>query len=250
MREPENKTRSITADFLKGMMILCVMYGHSISMINSLRGVTWQNSSVNVFLTSFEMPLFIMISGYFLWFSLRKKTHFKVLCQRIISIALPLLVWEAVPVIYHLIIEAVNGEFLLSNVKTLCFRLLYPALWFLGCYLMCTIFVILTEWLLSKIHNKKARITFKMGVEADTDVIIMTCIDGKWEAIESVVNNGDGTVTGIFEDICPVAFVVQNDAPVEEDTEQIIWPWFAAGAALLAIIIAIVLFIIKRAKAK
>lgn len=51
-------------------------------------------------------------------------------------------------------------------------------------------------------------IDFDMGIEEDAEVCVMTYIDGKWEEIESAVNNGDGTVTCEFEDLCPVAFSV------------------------------------------
>ena len=47
-----------------------------------------------------------------------------------------------------------------------------------------------------------------LGIEADANLVVMTYIDEEWTEIESVVNNGDGTVTCVFEDICPVAFAV------------------------------------------
>ena len=49
---------------------------------------------------------------------------------------------------------------------------------------------------------------FDLGIEADADLVVMTYIDEVWAEIESVENNGDGTVTCVFEDICPVAFAV------------------------------------------
>lgn len=51
-------------------------------------------------------------------------------------------------------------------------------------------------------------IDFNMGIEADAEVCVMTYIDGEWAEIKSAVNNGDGTVTCEFEDLCPVAFAV------------------------------------------
>lgn len=53
-------------------------------------------------------------------------------------------------------------------------------------------------------------ITFDLGVDADTEVVVMTFVDGEWGHIISVVNNGDGTVTCVFEDICPVVFCVEK----------------------------------------
>lgn len=54
------------------------------------------------------------------------------------------------------------------------------------------------------------KMTFKLGIEKDAELAVMTYIDGEWEDIESVENNGDGSVTCVFEDVCPVAFAVLN----------------------------------------
>ena len=43
----------------------------------------------------------------------------------------------------------------------------------------------------------------------------MVSLDGQWVEAESVMNNGDGTVTVVFEDICPVAFCVKRSAQTE-----------------------------------
>lgn len=53
-------------------------------------------------------------------------------------------------------------------------------------------------------------VTFDLGVAGGDDVIVMTYNNGKWQPIVSVKNNGDGTVTCDFEDICPVAFAVKQ----------------------------------------
>lgn len=58
--------------------------------------------------------------------------------------------------------------------------------------------------------GKTLTVNFNLGVNAGTEVVVMTYIDGKWEKIQSVVNNGDGTVTCVFEDICPVVFAVKE----------------------------------------
>lgn len=55
-------------------------------------------------------------------------------------------------------------------------------------------------------------IKFDLGVDADTEVLVLTYIDGEWDFIESVTNNGDGTLTCVFEDICPVVFCVETES--------------------------------------
>lgn len=61
-------------------------------------------------------------------------------------------------------------------------------------------------------------LTFDLGIQAYADIAVLAYIDGQWVHIESVVNNGDGTVTCVFEDICPVAFVMEADAEYRPDT--------------------------------
>ena len=51
-------------------------------------------------------------------------------------------------------------------------------------------------------------VDFAMGVEAGAEVAVFTYIDGQWNAIVEATNNGDGSVTCVFEDLCPVAFAV------------------------------------------
>ncbi len=51
-------------------------------------------------------------------------------------------------------------------------------------------------------------VDFDLGIEAGAKVAVFTYIDGKWSEVVSAANNGDGSVTCVFEDLCPVAFVV------------------------------------------
>lgn len=56
--------------------------------------------------------------------------------------------------------------------------------------------------------------TFDLGVKAHEEIIVMNYYDGKWAEIESVKNNGDGTITGVFEEKCPVVFCVKTDSTI------------------------------------
>lgn len=51
-------------------------------------------------------------------------------------------------------------------------------------------------------------ITFDLGVSKNTDVYCMSYKNSAWNPVVSCVNNGDGTVTCVFEDFCPVSFSV------------------------------------------
>ena len=51
-------------------------------------------------------------------------------------------------------------------------------------------------------------VKLNLGVEAGANIAAFTRIDGEWAPVVETVNNGDGTVTCVFEDLCPVAFAV------------------------------------------
>lgn len=53
-------------------------------------------------------------------------------------------------------------------------------------------------------------VTFDLGVAAEAEVVAFSFVDGEWIEAVSVVNNGDGSVTVVFEDICPVVFAVKE----------------------------------------
>ncbi|MBR5020074.1 MAG: LPXTG cell wall anchor domain-containing protein [Oscillospiraceae bacterium] len=65
------------------------------------------------------------------------------------------------------------------------------------------------EWL--KEDDTQIRVTFDLGVEAGLEIIVLVYVDGEWVPARSVKNNGDGTVTVVFDDICPVAFCVKRN---------------------------------------
>lgn len=94
-------------------------------------------------------------------------------------------------------------------------------------------------------------ITFDLGVEPGTEVVVMAYIDGQWAPIHSVKNNGDGTVTCVFDQICPIAFCVEekDDAPKTGDVaipQLILWTVLLLGSFAAVV----VLLLSKRRKSK
>lgn len=72
------------------------------------------------------------------------------------------------------------------------------------------------EWLAQE--GNTITVTFDLGVDANAEVLVLSYVNGQWIPAEKVINNGDGTVTVTFEDICPVAFCVVNgktDGPAQ-----------------------------------
>ena len=99
------------------------------------------------------------------------------------------------------------------------------------------------------------RITFDLGVAADEKIYTLTYKEGEWNPIVSTVNNGDGTVTCVFEKLCPIAFCVGRpgtDTPGLPDRPDIpsagtgdpaggqMMIWIVLGSVCLVALIAVV----------
>lgn len=89
-------------------------------------------------------------------------------------------------------------------------------------------------------------ITFDMDLGVDEKVTVLTFIEdeatrsgepkGNWVPVESAVNNGDGTLTVVFEDICPVVFLVEQteDIPTPP-TGDAAGKWLILAVGLMVI---------------
>ena len=104
------------------------------------------------------------------------------------------------------------------------------------------------EWLAQ--DDTTITVKFDLGVAAGVDVEVLTYINGQWQPIKSVKNNGDGTVTCVFEDICPVAFCVEGnktDIPAQtgDTVGQNLILWVVLMVASLA---AVVVLLVRRRK--
>ena len=88
------------------------------------------------------------------------------------------------------------------------------------------------------------KITFDLGVKAGVDVYTMTYKNSEWNPIVSCENNGDGTVTCVFEKLCPVEFSVENDGntPTTGDNSNLSLWGLVALVALLAIVALTVIY--------
>ncbi len=88
------------------------------------------------------------------------------------------------------------------------------------------------------------QITFDLGVGEYTEVYTMTYKGNEWNPIVSTKNNGDGTVTCVFEKLCPVAFSVYAGTGVPapdtgDNSNLVLWTAVlavAAGALVLVIV--------------
>lgn len=87
--------RNTFIDFVKFVLIYIVTLGHTVQMIGYKNDPSFWNDIVFKSIYSFHMPLFIAISGYFTYFSLKKRTPFLFVKNRVISVLIPILCWTA-----------------------------------------------------------------------------------------------------------------------------------------------------------
>ncbi len=95
-------------------------------------------------------------------------------------------------------------------------------------------------------------VTFDLGINKGVDVYVMAYVNGEWNPIVAAVNNGDGTVTCTFEEICPIAIsVVEGDLtpPTVTGDLAVDAKWFIIGGIALAAIVALtVVYVIDNKK--
>ena len=103
------------------------------------------------------------------------------------------------------------------------------------------------------VEGHTVELTFARDIPADQQVYVMVFKENKWQLIENVVNNGDGTITCTFEHFCPVAIltvppvIAEETEPVEVPAAQTSFPWWIVLVVAVAVIL---LLVIKGKKSK
>lgn len=83
------KQRDISFDIIKCVAITLVVFGHTIQYLTDLSCT----SEVYKFIYKFHMPLFMMISGYFSYYSVNKYPVFQIIRKSFKSLVLPSIIW-------------------------------------------------------------------------------------------------------------------------------------------------------------
>ena len=99
-------------DYLKGISILLVVYRHVLIGIER-NGITVPTflADANMIFYSFRMPLFFILSGMFIEWSLKKRSLNKVIWNKLETIIYPYLVWSFIQVTLQIILSGhTNSE--------------------------------------------------------------------------------------------------------------------------------------------
>ena len=90
----EMEKRDSKIDFIKGMLIWGVVFGHALTMLFCDREAG--PVPLLVFIRTYDMPFFMVLSGYFLRKSLARNHAIKVIANRITMIFVPIIVWTLI----------------------------------------------------------------------------------------------------------------------------------------------------------
>ena len=114
----------------------------------------WSDNYLTVFTTTFQMPLFIVISGYLFSKSTKRHTYSLIAKRKVKSILVPIIIWNS---LFYMPISALSlwqgwqtiNEILLGYVPYI-----FEGLWYLWAYLLISLFMCLINSLLkNEIHR-------------------------------------------------------------------------------------------------
>lgn len=153
-------------DFLKGIAILSVLYGHCLqygSGVTFLQQELYWDNTVMKLIYSFHMPLFIAISGYLFYFSIEKHGVKKCIYRRIKAMLPICMTWGIILLGYDIAMGS-NFNFVRGIARFV--RYILTDFWFLWAVMLCTFCVSIVEGLLRK----------KMGVRISWSFYIILFI--------------------------------------------------------------------------
>lgn len=139
------KQRVLIIDYLKGLAIILVVWGHVIQYAPH-DGYDFFLNPLYIFIYTFHMPLFIFISGYLFLSSLKDKSFWDILKNKILQLIVPLVIWSFLYYLFRFIL----GFYDLTNLKPieivglLFYRYItsFPyELWYLWAVFFCSILI-------------------------------------------------------------------------------------------------------------
>ena len=124
--------RNELIDFTKGLLILGVIWGHSIAALSyGCSSPVW----ILTFLRIYDMPFFMIIAGYLLNRSSKKRDTLDLLFSKVGGIFIPLILWEILIGVFGPLFESLKNIF---------------SLWYLWSYLGCAFIMIIVNHLFSQ----------------------------------------------------------------------------------------------------
>lgn len=132
-------------DIIKGVAILLVVLGHSIEFGGGLEyreSGEYFNNPLFLFIYSFHMPLFMIVSGYFFYLTVTRKDRLSIIKNKCLTLFVPILCFALINASL-----AFRPPFSIENFVLCYFQRLPSTLWFLWDLLIFTCIKILQRWL-------------------------------------------------------------------------------------------------------
>lgn len=129
-----HKNRNLLIDFYKGMLMFGVIWGHTITALRAGEGKSvW----ILTFFRTYDMPFFMLLSGYFLARSLKKRPWRQEFIKKIRYLMLPVLLWEIIIGIWGPLFDSFHNLF---------------SLWFLWSAIGCALIMIIVYGIIKNIY--------------------------------------------------------------------------------------------------
>jgi fucose 4-O-acetylase-like acetyltransferase len=156
MNSKSHQLRHDYIDYLKGLLILLVVYGHTIQYIAYPQSGDFYDNPLFKGIYIFHMPLFIAVSGFLSFYSIRKKTASESIQNRFYQLVIPIFCWT---LLFNTILFSINLyhvksgklELILDFPKLFLYEF-SESLWFLWSVFIATIIVAI----LRKFNKDKA----------------------------------------------------------------------------------------------
>ncbi|MCM1046988.1 MAG: acyltransferase family protein [Clostridiales bacterium] len=146
-------TREKLPDVLKGFGIILVVLGHCIQVGNGAEfnaESLYFSDKLYQFIYSFHMPLFMMVSGYLCWGSMKRaldgRQRLSLLKRRILALPVPIFVWTALEFLIKTVINLFNGNVLSWRIIFDYLYSVFNNFWFLWAVFWCFLIVFIMHF--------------------------------------------------------------------------------------------------------
>ena len=123
--------RNDRMDYFKGILMFGVLLGHAITAFKTGQSL---DVGIHVFVRTYDMPFFILISGIFMAKSVDKYVPWKNILNKLSSILIPLVFWNVLFYLIRLAVASVLGSGVFSKDA---FMAALTGRWFLWAALLC-----------------------------------------------------------------------------------------------------------------
>lgn len=140
--------RSQFLDYLKGILTILVVTGHTIQYCYRADYATSSDFFDNFlfkFIYSFHMPLFALVSGYLFYYTIKKRRIKELAENRFKTLLLPIIIWGSLSFLFRLFVGKYTDLGTYDLIKRYISHLV-STLWFLWAVLLCSVIIALVHY--------------------------------------------------------------------------------------------------------